>query len=179
MKVEVLRLKRGRDARARVHPWIFKGDVADVTDVEPGAVVTVVDSAGRFVGRGFYNPRPALCCRILTWRDEPIGDALLCRRIATAVAQSLTLAMAQRRRDVAVALRTAIGDVPVFSADDPAHAALEGFDAERGWLDRQGPGSVVVEEGPVKIGVTFGQGHKTGLYLDQQENRMRVAAHAA
>ncbi len=215
MKAEVLRLKRGRDARARVHPWIFKGDVADVTDVEPGAVVTVVDSAGRFVGRGFYNPRPALCCRILTWRDEPISDALLCRRIATAVArradrgtlpplarlvwseadglpglvvdrygpvavvQSLTLAMAQRRRDVAVALRTAIGDVPVFSADDPAHAALEGFDAERGWLDRQGPGRVVVEEGPVKIGVTFGQGHKTGLYLDQQENRMRVAAHAA
>ena len=45
----VLRLKRGRD-RARVHPWIFKGDVADVTDVAPGSAVTVVDAAGRFVG---------------------------------------------------------------------------------------------------------------------------------
>src|SRR5882672_2696627 len=67
MKAEVLRLKRGRDARARVHPWIFKGDVADVTDVEPGTAVTVVDSGGRFVGRGFYNPRPALCCRIRPW----------------------------------------------------------------------------------------------------------------
>jgi len=32
----VLRLKRGREARARSHPWIFKGDVADVTDVAPG-----------------------------------------------------------------------------------------------------------------------------------------------
>src|SRR5947208_14251928 len=87
MKSAVLRLKRGRDAHARAHPWIFKGDVADVSDVEPGAVVTIVDVAGRFVGRGLYNPRPALCCRVVTWRDEPVGDALLRRRIAVAVAR--------------------------------------------------------------------------------------------
>ncbi|PYN13268.1 MAG: rRNA large subunit methyltransferase I, partial [Candidatus Rokuibacteriota bacterium] len=80
-----LRLKRGRDA-ARNHPWIFKGDVADVSDVEPGAAVTVVDSAGRFVGRGFYNPRPALCCRVVTWADEPLDSALLERRLRSAVA---------------------------------------------------------------------------------------------
>ena len=48
-----LRLKRGHD-RPRAHPWIFKGDVADVSAPEPG-VLTVVDSAGRFVGRGFFN----------------------------------------------------------------------------------------------------------------------------
>ena len=41
----VLRLKRDREARARTHPWIFKGDVADVTDVAPGSAVTVVDAA--------------------------------------------------------------------------------------------------------------------------------------
>src|SRR5439155_151988 len=50
-------------------------------------VVTIVDVAGRFVGRGLYNPRPALCCRVVTWRDEPVGDALLRRRIAVAVAR--------------------------------------------------------------------------------------------
>ena len=66
----VLRLKRGHD-RARVHPWIFKGDVADVANAEAGAEVVVVDATGRFVGRGLFNPRPALCCRIVTWRDEP------------------------------------------------------------------------------------------------------------
>ena len=215
MKSAVLRLKRGRDAHARARPWIFKGDVADVSDVEPGAEVTVVDGAGRFVGRGFYNPRPALCCRILTWRDEPLSDALLSRRIATAVArravrgtlppltrlvwseadglpglvadrygpvavvQCLTLAMARRRRDLAVALRASVGDLPIFWVDDAVPAALEGFDAARGWLDREGPEAVVIEEGPVKVGVTFGQGHKTGLYLDQRENRLRVGAHAA
>jgi len=41
----VLRLKRGHDA-ARAHPWIFKADVADASDVEPGSAVAVVDAGG-------------------------------------------------------------------------------------------------------------------------------------
>jgi 23S rRNA (cytosine1962-C5)-methyltransferase len=81
----VLRLKRGKEGRARVHPWIFKGDVADASAVEPGDVVTVVDAGGRFVGRGFFNPRPALCCRIVTWEDEAVDARLVARRLAAAV----------------------------------------------------------------------------------------------
>jgi 23S rRNA (cytosine1962-C5)-methyltransferase len=84
-KAAILRLKRGRDQRARTHPWIFKGDVADVSDVPSGSAVTVVDGGGRFVGRGFFNARPALCCRILTWQDEAIDAAFLHRRLAAAV----------------------------------------------------------------------------------------------
>ncbi|HEU5323528.1 MAG TPA: rRNA large subunit methyltransferase I, partial [Methylomirabilota bacterium] len=83
MTAGVLRVKRGRE-RVRVHPWIFKGDVADVSPMTPGPV-TVVDAGGRFVGRGFFNPRPALCCRILTWEDEPVDAAFLRRRLDAAV----------------------------------------------------------------------------------------------
>ena len=75
-RTAVLRLKRGREQRARVHPWIFKGDVGDASDVAPGSVVTVVDAGGRFLGRGFFNPQPALCCRIVTWEDEPVDARL-------------------------------------------------------------------------------------------------------
>lgn len=84
MQQPVLRLKRGHD-RARSHPWIFKGDVADVSDVRAGSVVTIVDAGSRFVGRGFYNPRPALCCRVLTRADEPIDAGFFRRRIADAL----------------------------------------------------------------------------------------------
>jgi 23S rRNA (cytosine1962-C5)-methyltransferase len=207
----VLRLKRGHD-RARVHPWIFKGDVAEATGAEPGDAVTVVDSAGRFVGRGLFNPRPGLCCRIVTWRDEPLDDTLWRARIAEAVArrgeragaarlvwseadelpglvadrygpvvvvQCLTLGMARRRAALVAALRAAVGDVAVFSADDAASAALEGFTATTGWFDRPGPASVVVEEGAARLLVRLGAGHKTGLYLDQTDNRLRVGALAA
>jgi 23S rRNA (cytosine1962-C5)-methyltransferase len=205
----VLRLKRGHD-RARVHPWIFKGDVADVAAAAPGAAVTVVDSAGRFVGRGLFNPRPGLCCRLVTWRNEPLDEALWRARIAAAVSrragrpgatrlvwseadglpglvvdrygpaavvQCLTLGMARRRAALVAALRAAIGDVAVFSADDPASATLEGFTPVTGWMeDARGPDSVVVEEGAARFLVRLGAGHKTGLYLDQTDNRLRVAA---
>jgi 23S rRNA (cytosine1962-C5)-methyltransferase len=211
MREAVLRLKRGREARARVYPWIFKGDVADVGDAEPGAAVAVVDAGGRFVGRGLYNPQPALCCRIVTWHDEPLDAGLLSRRIAAAVAgrggpealapgrlvwseadglpgfvadrygpvlviQCSTLGIALRRADLARSLRATVGALPVLSADDPTPARLEGFEPARGWLDEPGPPGVVVEERGVRLGVTFGAGHKTGLYLDQRDNHARVAA---
>lgn len=209
----VLRLKRGHD-RARVHPWIFKGDVADVANTEPGAEVVVVDAAGRFVGRGLFNPRPALCCRIVTWRDEPLDEALWRARVAdavgrrasgrsdaarlvwseadglpglvvdrygpVAVVQCLTLGMALRRAVLATALREAVGALAVFSADDPVAAGLEGFPPATGWLDDHGgPDTVVVAEGSARFLVRLGTGHKTGLYLDQADNRLRIAALAA
>jgi 23S rRNA (cytosine1962-C5)-methyltransferase len=210
----VLRLKRGRD-RPRWHPWIFKGDVADVSDVEPGSVVAVIDAGGVFVGRGFYNPRPALCCRILTRRDEPIDRRFFHRRLEAAVAyrapagtparlgrlvwseadglpglvvdryadvlvmQSLTLGMARRRDEIAAEVRAAAGDLPIYCADDATPATLEGFTPVRGWLDRDGPERVRVEEGAVALVVRLASGHKTGLYLDQRDNRLLAGRLAA
>lgn len=205
----ILRLKRGREIRARSHPWIFKGDVAEVGANTP-ELVTVVDGRGHFIGRGFYNPRPALCCRLLTWQDEPVDAGFFTRRVEAAVQdrrrdgtspelarlvwseadglpgfvadryglvlviQSLTLCMAERRQDLAAALRAAVGDLPIFCADDPVPAGLEGFPPFRGWLDREGPAHLVVDEGPVRLAVRPGEGHKTGLYLDQRDNRLRL-----
>ena len=80
----VLRLKRGHD-RPRMHPWIFKGDVADVGAVDPGDAVTIVDSLGHFVGRGLFNPRPALCCRVLTRQDQAVDAAFLEARLREAI----------------------------------------------------------------------------------------------
>ena len=207
-----LRLKRGHDT-PRSHPWIFKGDVAEVSDVEPGSEVTVIDSAGRFVGRGLYNPRPGLCCRILTWTDEPLDAAFFRRQLERALAlrarrqalppalcrlvwseadglpglvvdrygfvlimQCLTLGMARLRPTIVEALGGLFGDAQVFDMDEEAAARLEGFSAARGWARGSGPRSVRVNEGGVGFDVTIGVGHKTGLYLDQRENRLRVGA---
>jgi 23S rRNA (cytosine1962-C5)-methyltransferase len=205
-----LRLKRGHDT-PRSHPWIFKGDVAEVSDVEPGSEVAVIDSAGRFVGRGLYNPRPGLCCRILTWTDEPLDGAFFRRKLARALAlrargqaqppvlcrlvwseadglpglvvdrygfvlvmQCLTFGMARLRPTIVEALGGLFGDAQVFDMDEEAGARLEGFSAAHGWARGSGPRSVRVNEGGVGFDVTIGVGHKTGLYLDQRENRLRV-----
>jgi 23S rRNA (cytosine1962-C5)-methyltransferase len=207
----ILRLKRGH---TRAHPWVFKGDVADVGAVEPGGVVTVLDSTARFVGRGHYNPGPALCCRILTREDEPIDAAFFARRIAAArarrghvietaarrlvwsegddlaglvvddyagtlVMQCSTLGMARARDDVLAALRLVLGERPVFSVDDPGAARREGFVPRHGWLTEPGEAAVVIDDAGVRLRVTFGTGHKTGLYLDQRQNHARARTLAA
>jgi len=213
VKQPALRLKRGHET-ARTHPWIFKGDVADASDVEPGSAITVVDAGGRFVGRGFYNPRPALCCRILTWTDDPLDAAFFRRRLDAAVAlrargqpqgaptlcrlvwseadglpgfvadrygpvvitQCLTLGMARARAMLAKALTDIFPETSVFDMDDPHAAQLEGFSAALGWAGGSGPRTVRVVESGVTLEVAIGIGHKTGLYLDQRENRARVGA---
>jgi 23S rRNA (cytosine1962-C5)-methyltransferase len=86
--VAKLILKRGKDARVRAgHPWIYRGEVAEVVgNWKAGEAVSVLDSRGRFLGRGFYNPRPSLVCRLLTRRDEPVDAASFRRRVEAALA---------------------------------------------------------------------------------------------
>lgn len=166
------------------------------------------------MGRGFFNPRPALCCRIVTWEDEALGAAFFARRLGAAVdrrarggalpevarlvwseadglpglvvdrygpvvvVQCLTLGMARAQRDLVAGLRSRLGNPPVFRADDAVVAQMEGFEPVAGWVDRPGPDEIVVEEGGVRMAVRPGAGHKTGLYLDQADNRARVGAAA-
>jgi len=210
-----LRLRRA-GGRSRTHPWIYAGEIAGLEGApEPGDAVTVLDQADALVGRGFYNPRASLACRILTRRDEPIDPAWFARRIGEAAAyrqaldlpgqahrlvwsegdglpglvvdryaevvvvQCLTLGMSRALPWIAAGLRGAVGEVAVYVADEPGAARLEGFEPRRGWLDGDGPETVVVAEGPARFTVRVGTGHKTGLYLDQAENRLRVARWAA
>ena len=58
------------------HPWVYANAVAR-TDGEPapGDVVSLVDHDGRFIGRGFYNPRSQIPIRLCTRADEPVDAA--------------------------------------------------------------------------------------------------------
>jgi len=80
-------LKRGADRRLRAgHPWIYRSEIADLKGRwSPGDVVEVVDAGGRFLGRGFYNPRTSLACRLLTRLDEAIDPAFFVRRLRAAL----------------------------------------------------------------------------------------------
>jgi 23S rRNA (cytosine1962-C5)-methyltransferase len=84
-------LRPGREKPVlQQHPWIYSGAIESMRgNPEPGALVTVLDSRGAFLARGYWNPRSMLQVRVLTWRDEPIDDgwwqasfrrALLARR---------------------------------------------------------------------------------------------------
>jgi 23S rRNA (cytosine1962-C5)-methyltransferase len=87
-------LRPHRDARIRGgHPWVYRSDVARLDGAwRDDEAVTVCAADGGVLGRGFYNPRPQIVCRLLTRHDEAVDDAFLRRRLQTAWAFRGTLA---------------------------------------------------------------------------------------
>ncbi|MDD3906205.1 MAG: class I SAM-dependent rRNA methyltransferase [Candidatus Omnitrophica bacterium] len=68
------------------HPWIFKSQILKPDpSIKPGDITSVTDSTGKFIGRGYYNPKTALIIRLLTFIDEPIDTEFLRKRLASAL----------------------------------------------------------------------------------------------
>jgi 23S rRNA (cytosine1962-C5)-methyltransferase len=93
-RVAKLVLRPQREARIRGgHPWVYRTDVLRLDGAwRDDEAVTVCTTDGRVLGRGFYNPRPQIVCRLVTRHDEPVDDALLRRRLEAAWAFRETLA---------------------------------------------------------------------------------------
>ena len=66
----------------------------------------------------------------------------------------------------------------ILARNDPKVRALEGLAQEISVLHGDVPDSVVVREGPVEYDVDLRRGQKTGLFLDQRENREAAARYA-
>jgi len=84
--MKTLKLKKKEDRRVlRGHPWIFSNELQDVPkDAAPGDLVDVVDFSGRFVGRGYLNPRTLIAVRLLSRKPETIDTAFFRSRIGAA-----------------------------------------------------------------------------------------------
>lgn len=77
------------------HPWIFSGAIARVAGTpRDGDIVDVADARGRWLARGYYNPKSQIVVRLLTWDEaEAIDEAFWRRRLtaAAAVREALSL----------------------------------------------------------------------------------------
>lgn len=69
------------------HLWIFSGALQQPPHwIEAGGLVDVKSATGKFVARGYYNPRTDIAIRILTRADEEEIDlAFLRRRVRQAI----------------------------------------------------------------------------------------------
>ena len=68
------------------HPWIFRSDIEQVSgDVQPGEIVDVVSSKGRFLCRAFFNPNSQIALRIMTYHPEDVNRDFIFNRIHEAV----------------------------------------------------------------------------------------------
>ncbi len=88
------------------------------------------------------------------------------------VVQFLTLGMERLKPFVIEALDEAIPSRGIYERSDTRSRRLEGLQDRTGWIHKDCGDEGVVFERDVRFTVTFGGGHKTGLYLDQRENRL-------
>lgn len=81
-------LRPGRERRLRSgHLWVYEGEVEEVVgSPAPGAVVDVRSRRGELIGRGFFSPQSTIRVRLVTDRDEPVGEAFFERRLREALA---------------------------------------------------------------------------------------------
>ena len=86
MEAEIV-LKNGKEKRVySLHPWIFKSDIDhEKNHCEPGSVVRVISSKGKFLAKAYYNPESQIALRIMSYQDEPVDRNLIFDRIHDAI----------------------------------------------------------------------------------------------
>ncbi len=83
---------------------------------------------------------------------------------------------AERWKDaIADALRAATGSTRLYERSDLGVRKLEGLPEQQGWLRGDGPTQLPMREHGWALQVDVAQGHKTGTYLDQRDNRLHFA----
>ncbi len=84
--IHTIRLQPGEQDRLLAgHPWIYRNEVEGwPPNVEPGDLVDVVDSRGRFLGRGYLNPRSNIAIRLFGRDRVPIDLGFFVGRVRQA-----------------------------------------------------------------------------------------------
>jgi 23S rRNA (cytosine1962-C5)-methyltransferase len=94
------------------------------------------------------------------------------------VVQCLTLGMARRQNEIVTLLADLLKPTGIYARDDADVRHKEGLPLEAHLLwGEDPPGYVEIVEEGYHFLVDLRQGHKTGFYLDQRENRLRTAAY--
>jgi 23S rRNA (cytosine1962-C5)-methyltransferase len=101
---------------------------------------------------------------------------LIVDRYADVLSAQFLAAGAERWRETIVdALLRVTGLSRLYERSDSGVRTLEGLAARTGWLRGDGATGVVIREHDWSLGLDVAQGHKTGFYLDQRDNRRGFA----
>jgi 23S rRNA (cytosine1962-C5)-methyltransferase len=210
-------LKRGREKPVlNRHPWIFSGAIKNIEgECADGDIVTVVDSRGSFLARGYLNRRSQITVRLLSWiEEETIDRGFFRHRLEQAIAirrplqedqttnayrlvnaesdflpglvvdryneylviQFLTLGIERRKREIVSLLGELLPCRGIYERSDVEVRDKEGLPLATGLLaGQERPALVHIIENGHRFIVDIKQGQKTGFYLDQRENRQKLA----
>ncbi len=114
-------------------------------------------------------------CRLVHGESDGLPGLIIDRYGHYLVAQFLTAGTERWKQEIVAILADLVPCRGIFERSDAAVRAKEGLSPVKGTLWGQEPPQwVIIEQAGVKILVDVHNGHKTGFYLDQAENRPLV-----
>jgi 23S rRNA (cytosine1962-C5)-methyltransferase len=93
----------------------------------------------------------------------------------TLSAQFLSAGTERWKATIADALLGTTGLSRLYERSDSGTRALEGLEPATGWLRGEGATELTIREHGWQLTLDVAQGHKTGYYLDQRDNRLLFA----
>jgi 23S rRNA (cytosine1962-C5)-methyltransferase len=119
--------------------------------------------------------------RLVHGESDGLPGLVVDRYGDTLVAQFLSCGAERWKQLIADALMELTGLSRLYERSDASVRDLEGMPRVSGWLRGQGDTAVVLQEHSWQLALDVAEGHKTGFYLDQRDNRQaffEAARHA-
>ena len=120
----------------------------------------------------------ATAYRLVHGEADLLPSLVVDRYGAYVVVQALSQGMDRLVPEIVAALVDLLSPAGILARHDPKVRLLEGLEQEVRELAGSVPRTVEVHEGPVQYEVDLWEGQKTGLFLDQRENRDAAARYA-
>jgi 23S rRNA (cytosine1962-C5)-methyltransferase len=144
------------------------------------------------VGRAFFEQRiraalairqrhlpKATSFRVVNSESDLLSGLIVDKYEEVVVVQTSALGMDQRKNDIVTVLRAIFSPVAVLERNELASRKFEGLADVNGVLAGELEDKVIVRLNGLRFATDLRTGHKTGMYLDQQQNYQRVADLAA
>ncbi|MBN8506772.1 MAG: class I SAM-dependent methyltransferase [Burkholderiales bacterium] len=113
--------------------------------------------------------------RLVHGEADGLPGLIVDRYADTLVAQFLSAGTDKWKAVIADALLAATGLTRLYERSDSGVRQLEGLGPATGWLRGDGPTTVELTESSWRLKLDVAEGHKTGYYLDQRDNRADFA----
>lgn len=113
--------------------------------------------------------------RLIHGEADGLPGLIVDRYADTLVAQFLSSGAERWKQVIADHLLAATGLSRLYERSDAQVRELEGLPQTTGWLRGEGATEVTISEHQWRLTLDVAEGHKTGYYLDQRDNRKKFA----
>lgn len=163
------------NSQIRVRVWSF-----DPEERIDGNFFQQRIQAAASVRSGLYPNGSVSALRLVSGESDGLPGLIVDRYHRVAVCQFLSAGQEFWKSAIVEALSALPGIESVYERSDAEVRKKEGLPLEKGLLYGPEPEArLEIREGRLRFWVDIREGHKTGFYLDQRENRSRVMAHAS